>query len=70
MSYQIFNITHPNGLWWIVESKETLDGPSEFELIHLPTRNEGGCGSQGVFSSMFEAQMESALIELGRKELA
>lgn len=42
-----------DGEWWIVH--DPYNGNDDFELIHLPTREDGGDGSEGSFPTYEEA---------------
>ena len=46
-----------NKEWWIVS--DPYNGNPDYELIHLPTRDKGECGSQGDFPTV-EAAMAAA----------
>lgn len=56
-----------DGEWWIV--RDPYNGIDGYELIHLPTRNEGGCGSQGEFPTSQAAQEAAFQIMEGEREL-
>lgn len=56
-----------DGKWWIVH--DPYNGNDGYELIHLPTRNEGGDGSQGEFPSSFAAKSAAFEIMEGEREL-
>ena len=57
----------PDGEWWVVH--DPYNGNDGYELIHLPTRDKGGDGSQGEFPSLFAAQGVAADIMEGAREL-
>ena len=56
-----------DGEWWVVH--DPYNGNDGYELIHLPTRNEGGDGSQGDFMTEFAAQRAAWEINEGSREL-
>ena len=56
-----------DGQWWVVH--DPYNGNDGYELIHLPTRNEGGDGSQGEFPYLWVAMEAAFKIMEGEREL-
>ena len=59
--------TSPDGTWWIVH--DPYNGNDDYELIHLPTREDGGDGSQGSWPTLAGAMDQAQAIETGRKAM-
>ena len=57
-----------NGEWWLCEDKDE-DGAMTYELIHRPTREKGGCGSQGIFHTYESAVDYAEEVQDGTREM-
>lgn len=56
--------TSMDGVWWIVH--DPYNGNDDYELIHLPTREDGGDGSQGSRPSLAAAMGLARAIDTGK----
>jgi hypothetical protein len=56
--------TSMDGTWWIVH--DPYNGNDDYELIHLPTREDGGDGSQGSRPSLAAAMGLAKAIDTGK----
>ena len=52
-----------DGTWWIVH--DPYNGNDDYELIHLPTREDGSDGSQGSWPTLAEAMGQAEAIQQG-----
>lgn len=60
--------TSLDGVWWVVH--DPYNGNDGYELIHVPTREDGGDGSQGSFPTLPAAMGRAWAIDKGHKVMA